>query len=134
MLFRITFLPWHIFNKCLKFFSANFFSAMFIKVVICASNFDVISNQIVANPQIDLRSSFFWHIHNQTPSFFDSAQKSMIDLIFDWKIRSGKIEDRNILSLSYMVNDFIDRSAQSDVFFNTSVLKIFIKFTVNHLW
>ena len=58
---------------------------------------------------------------------FDSALKSMIDLISDWKIRTAEIEGQNVLSLTYMVNDFIFNRTKPDVFFSQSALKISIK-------
>ena len=45
------------------------------------------------------------------PSNFYSTLKSMIDLISDWKIRSGKTEGQNVLSLMHMVNHLTSRSS-----------------------
>ena len=52
-------------------------------------------------------------------------------LVFDLKISSFKTECRNVLSLTHMVNNFISKSAQPDVFFNTPILKNFIKVTAS---
>ena len=67
------------------------------------------------------------------PSLFDSPLKPMVDLVPDLKIRSTETQGENVLTPTHMVNGFISKSFQPDVFFNTSVMKNFIKFTVKDL-
>ena len=77
-------------------------ATVFIKLVICVRNFDIISIKVYdLIPDRKIKS-------NETK------------------------KERTLLSLSHMVNDFISRNTLPNKFCNISVFKMLIKFTVKH--
>ena len=92
----IKFLSWHI------VMILSLLATMFIKLVICVSNFDIIAIEAYdLIPDRKIKS-------NETK------------------------KERTVLSLSHMVNDFISRNTPPNKFCNISIFKMLIKFTVKH--
>ena len=112
------------------FINIKLMTTMFFEI--CARNFDVVSSRGMGNRsdwQIGIGIYLFWRIYKQKPSVFNSALKSMINLISDWRIRSTETGGRNNLGLMHIVDDFMSRITQPDVFSE----HLFCKFSQNSL-